>query len=556
MKKMISISVSFCLMTAVVLAQSPLAFKYQAVARTNNGNLIQNQLVAFRITLLQGGPSGTLVYQERHTTYTNNYGLANLDIGKGTVLAGSFGLIDWSAGSMFIKVEFDPLGGTVYQNMGTSELLSVPYSKYSTIAENLKLPYYDTLSPYVGFLLNLVSTNSSCIRGEGTIGIIGYTNSDAGWGEGVFGGTNQTEGDYYGVVGATNSINGRGIYGFAYQTTGNTVGVYGETRSSSGIGVRGISLATSGINYGVLSTVASSSGYAGYFNGGMFSVMSTKVGLGNMFPQCQLDITSPGNTDVFRINHSSSTDYLFRFREAANGSGAFYIYDEAVNNTIFLYGNGNSFINSGNLGIGTSTPSYKLDVGGTVNLNKGITSAVALRVNGDEALWYNGTYFSWGYAGTYNFFGNKLKIAGNGNTAPSYELQVDGNAAKSSGGSTWIVSSDLRLKNVLGNYNKGLNEIMALQPVRFSYKAGNSRGLPSEVEQVGFVAQEVQKVFPEAVHESEDGLLDFNMHPVNVALVNAIKELKAENDRLKAENEKMNARLDKIEGSLNFRAEK
>ena len=58
-----------------------------------------------------------------------------------------------------------------------------------------------------------------------------------------------------------------------------------------------------------------------------------------------------------------------------------------------------------------------------LNLNKGIASGVAMRVNSDEAIWFNGTYFSWGYGGTYNFVGNKLKIAGNGNTAPSYELQ-------------------------------------------------------------------------------------------------------------------------------------
>ena len=85
--------------------------------------------------------------------------------------------------------------------------------------------------------------------------------------------------------------------------------------------------------------------------------------------------------------------------------------------------------------------------------------------------------------------------------------------------------------------------------------------LPSDIEQVGFVAQEVQKVFPEAVNKGEDGLLDFNMHPVNVAMINAIKELKidndklkAENDRLKAENEKINARLDNIEASMSLSA--
>jgi len=54
-------------------------------------------------------------------------------------------------------------------------------------------------------------------------------------------------------------------------------------------------------------------------------------------------------------------------------------------------------------------------------------------------------------------------------------------------------------------------------------------------EYIGFIAQEVQEVFPEAMNEGLDGYLDFNMHPVNVALVNAVKELKAENDALRQE---------------------
>jgi len=42
-------------------------------------------------------------------------------------------------------------------------------------------------------------------------------------------------------------------------------------------------------------------------------------------------------------------------------------------------------------------------------------------------------------------------------------------------------------------------------------------------------------VFPEAVSEGPEGYLDFNMHPVNVALVNAVKELRAENEALREE---------------------
>jgi trimeric autotransporter adhesin len=95
---------------------------------------------------------------------------------------------------------------------------------------------------------------------------------------------------------------------------------------------------------------------------------------------------------------------------------------------------------------------------------------------------------------------------------------VVGNAYKTEGGTSWASSSDLRLKTVLGDYEKGLNEITALQPVRFRYLENNPRELSSDIEQVGFVAQEVQKIFPEAVSEAEDGYLDFNIHSINVAL--------------------------------------
>ena len=57
-------------------------------------------------------------------------------------------------------------------------------------------------------------------------------------------------------------------------------------------------------------------------------------------------------------------------------------------------------------------------------------------------------------------------------------------------------------------------------------------------------------MFPEAVTEGPDGYLDFNMHPVNVAVVNAIKELNAENEALKAENEILRQRIEKIEEIL------
>jgi hypothetical protein len=138
---------------------------------------------------------------------------------------------------------------------------------------------------------------------------------------------------------------------------------------------------------------------------------------------------------------------------------------------------------------------------------------------------------------------------GIGTTSPNYLLEVDGTAGKP-GGSTWSNSSDERLKDIVGEYKPGLEAVFLLRPVSFYYKVDNPRGLPSEKEYVGFIAQEVQEVFPEAVSEGPDGYLDFNMHPVNVALVNAVKELKVENDALKAKNASLEKEISKIKEIL------
>jgi hypothetical protein len=129
---------------------------------------------------------------------------------------------------------------------------------------------------------------------------------------------------------------------------------------------------------------------------------------------------------------------------------------------------------------------------------------------------------------------NALTVLKNGNvgigtTTPFYLLECTGSAGKTGGGS-WSNSSDIRLKNVDGPYTKGLAEISRLRSIRFHYKPDNPRRLPSENEEIGFVAQEARQVFPECVMEGKDGYLDFNMHAINVALVNAVKELKTEKD--------------------------
>jgi len=138
---------------------------------------------------------------------------------------------------------------------------------------------------------------------------------------------------------------------------------------------------------------------------------------------------------------------------------------------------------------------------------------------------------------------------GIGALTPDYKLEVNGTAGKPDGG-TWSNSSDIRLKDIIGQYQRGLKAIAGLRPITFYYKEDNPRGLPIHEEYIGFIAQEVEELFPEAVSEGEDGYLNFNMHSVNVAVINAIQELHAENEALKAENETLRNEIGKIKKAI------
>ena len=124
------------LLTTTVWAQSPQKISYQAVIRNGSNNLVTSQLVAMRISILQGT---TPVYVEIQTPTSNANGLVSIEIGSVAIPElGSFASIDWSAGTYSIKTETDPTGGTNYTTIvGTSQLLSVPYALNAKTAESI-----------------------------------------------------------------------------------------------------------------------------------------------------------------------------------------------------------------------------------------------------------------------------------------------------------------------------------------------------------------------------------------------------------------------------------
>ena len=84
-------------------------------------------------------------------------------------------------------------------------------------------------------------------------------------------------------------------------------------------------------------------------------------------------------------------------------------------------------------------------------------------------------------------------------------------------------SSDERLKNIDGDFTRGLADVLAITPINYHWKEAS--GLDNKTQYSGFSAQNVQAAIPEAVGVSPSGYLSLNDRPVLAAVVNAIKEI-------------------------------
>jgi hypothetical protein len=136
-------------------------------------------------------------------------------------------------------------------------------------------------------------------------------------------------------------------------------------------------------------------------------------------------------------------------------------------------------------------------------------------------------------------------FAGGGN------LYVTTGVAQKPGGGSWGVYSDARLKDVKDTFTRGLETLMKINPVKYSYKEGNAKGIGDHSEHIGVIAQDVQKVIPEAVSEGEDGYLTVDNDPIIWTMLNSIKELKAQNDALAEKNAELERKIDLLSEKIN-----
>ncbi len=137
-------------------------------------------------------------------------------------------------------------------------------------------------------------------------------------------------------------------------------------------------------------------------------------------------------------------------------------------------------------------------------------------------------------------------IVGNGtnttNRSNAFYVTTEGKAYANS----FELTSDSRLKNNVTNIGSALENIVKLRGVTFNWDLTKQPSADKKL-QYGFIAQEVEKVFPELVTTDSKGFKTLNYIGVIPVLTEAVKELKQENDELKSTIQDLIKRIEALE---------
>ncbi len=318
-----------------------------------------------------------------------------------------------------------------------------------------------------------------------------------------------------------------------------------------------------------------------YYNGG-------NIGIGTSSPSSKVHIktSSSSGLDLTNENTSGYAEFLARgtisgatvdavlfaeTKQAGVGTNTKHPFYVRTNNLTRMW-----FDTAGNVGIGTTSPSTKLEVkDGYVRINQTDGAQASLILNGSystnrasriDFLFKDSTTSRWSLIkdytqnGTDRFdfeFGGarKVTIAGTtgnvgiGTANPSQKLSVSGNICYT--GSIGSCS-DRRYKTNILSMGNMLTNVMALAPVTYNWKV---KEFPdknfNDKKQLGFIAQDIEKIFPELVLTDNDGYKSVDYVKITPILVKAVQEQQSEIEALKKQNELILAKLNSLESGRN-----
>jgi len=337
------------------------------------------------------------------------------------------------------------------------------------------------------------------------------------------------------------------------------------------------------------------------------------VGIGTINPQYKLHIVDGNSTGILA---SGNTTLLL---DKAGGSNHLSMLVDANSEAGLVFGKAGSiqppfdggifyntggqgafqFRNSGGLtrmvidatgqvGIGTGTPSHRLHVSTNDAQNAGFRQGILIEntatgtdgqgnINtGEAAISFknagaNGTgnnqwivglnqnrNMAFAYGTDFNASTTRMVLDSTGNlgigvTAPTFQLQLSQNSAAKPGSNTWTVSSDARLKKNMHPFSDGMEVLEKIRPIWFTYTGAENH--PQE-QFVGTTAQELQQVAPYMVtilkKESSVGknLLGVDYGPLQFIMVNALKQQQELIKNQQREIDLLKERLDRMERNI------
>ena len=224
------------------------------------------------------------------------------------------------------------------------------------------------------------------------------------------------------------------------------------------------------------------------------------------------------------------------YKTTTGGENTALGYRTMYNNTT---GSGNTVIGL-NAGYYNTTGNYNTYLGhnaGVNNANGSLNTAIGMHACNNMGSNMNNTTCLGAFSGTgsINTTANTLYL---GNQYSTVYVLGYLNATNSN------ISSDIRLKNIQGDYTTGLEQIKKIKPVKFTFKEDKKK-----TSRVGVIAQDLQKIFPKAVMKGDDGFLKIRQEDMFYAMINAIKELASKLDTIIEKQKSIEKRLQKLENN-------
>ncbi|MFN8321448.1 MAG: hypothetical protein U0T74_02200 [Chitinophagales bacterium] len=418
MKKVYAILMFVAATVSASWAQAPQQLNYQAVVRNAAGQPVANNTpVKLRFTIHDGSPTGTAVYSETINALANQFGLVNVQIGSVSNLS----TVNWGSGAKYLQVETDINNTSTFTDMGTSQLLSVPYALFagngggggSTGATGPTGPTGPSGtngtngSNGSNGATGATGPTGATGSGGGATGATGPTGA-TGSGGGATGptgptgpsGTNGTNGSN-GVTGATGAT-GVGVTGPTGATGVGTAGATGPTGPTGPTGTGSNYTAGTGIT--IAGTTINS--YWTFATNNLYNNNTGNVGIGTAAPSAKLSVanafTAAGNSVLVSSTGASTassvytgltsviagtTGFQIALRGLANTTNAQYnygVYGYAakglINFGVEADAGGLTAVNGANIGLEATADSSQ-------NINRAVEASSSSSLGTNSGVW-------------------------------------------------------------------------------------------------------------------------------------------------------------------------